>query len=443
MSDADIALDAITPWSSSSGGCCSSALLAAAIVTIIGGVAAAGAARIARPDYTVFHGEPELPHVDRADRRAACWRCAAKRSSSSGLVLLIATPVARVAFTLVAFMLAARSRLRRDHDDRLGLASLRVSIWSEHETPSRGRSDHPLGERRRADDHGRRAGCASSTRTPRSRAAARRSAAIRSSAGRFPPCSRSAVGSAGARNWHFAMMWVLAVNGLVYLGFIYLHGEWRDLVPRRGIVRDAWEMVRFYLTVRKDHPRQGKHNALQRLAYFSMPRRRPRWRSSRASRSGSPCSSRRSRMLLGGYVWARYWHFWAMLLLVVLTIGHVFMVFSGRSVLAPVDDHRQVRRGALARGAQRAPVRPPASAARAWNAEGLRPCLPPSGVHRVMRGHHGGTAGHRPAALSRSPSGGAAGRALSRGVRLVGPAVAQSPCSSSPSARTKRSSARC
>ena len=40
------------------------------------------------------------------------------------------------------------------------------------------------------------------------------------------------------------MMWVLVVNGLVYLAFIYLHGEWRDLVPRRGVVRDVGEMVR-------------------------------------------------------------------------------------------------------------------------------------------------------------------------------------------------------
>ena len=32
--------------------------------------------------------------------------------------------------------------------------------------------------------------------------------------------------------------------------------------------------------------------------------------------------------LLGGYVWARYWHFVAMLALVVLTLGHVFMVFA-------------------------------------------------------------------------------------------------------------------
>ena len=75
----------------------------------------------------------------------------------------------------------------------------------------------------------------------------------------------------GARNWHFAMMWLLVANGLVYLGFIFLHGEWRDLVPRRGDARDAVEMIKFYLFVRKDHPHQGKHNALQKSAYFAMP----------------------------------------------------------------------------------------------------------------------------------------------------------------------------
>src|SRR4029077_20465435 len=74
---------------------------------------------------------------------------------------------------------------------------------------------------------------------------------------------------AGARNWHFAMMWVLVVNGLVYLGFIYLHGEWRDLVPRRGLVPDFWQMTKFYLALRRDHPRQGKHNVIQRLVYVS------------------------------------------------------------------------------------------------------------------------------------------------------------------------------
>jgi Ni/Fe-hydrogenase b-type cytochrome subunit len=132
---------------------------------------------------------------------------------------------------------------------------------------------------------------------------------------------------AGARNWHFAMMWVLVVNGLVYLGFIYLHGEWRDLAPRKGVLHDSWEMVKFYTFRRKDHPIQGKHNALQRMAYFAMP-----IVGVMAVITGlaiwKPVELAPLTNLMGGYVWARYWHFWAMLLLVVLAFGHIFMVFA-------------------------------------------------------------------------------------------------------------------
>ena len=132
---------------------------------------------------------------------------------------------------------------------------------------------------------------------------------------------------AGARHWHFAAMWLLVLNGLVYLGFIYLHGDWRDVTPRRGDVRDAWEMMKFYLFVRREHPRQGKHNALQRAAYFAMP-----VFGVVAVVSGiaiwKPVQLAWLTNLLGGYVWARYWHFLAMIALVALTAVHVFMVFS-------------------------------------------------------------------------------------------------------------------
>jgi len=57
----------------------------------------------------------------------------------------------------------------------------------------------------------------------------------------------------GARHWHVAMMWVLVTTGLVYVSCIYLHGEWRNLVPRRGDLRDAVQMIRLYLYARKDH----------------------------------------------------------------------------------------------------------------------------------------------------------------------------------------------
>ena len=132
---------------------------------------------------------------------------------------------------------------------------------------------------------------------------------------------------AGARNWHFAAMWLLVINGLIYLAFIYLHGEWRDLVPRRAHLRDSWEMVKFYVFLRKAHPRQGKHNALQRGAYFAMPivgvvlvlTGLSIWKPVQLSALTS---------MLGGYVWARYWHFVATWVLVLLSLVHVFMVIA-------------------------------------------------------------------------------------------------------------------
>ena len=86
-------------------------------------------------------------------------------------------------------------------------------------------------------------------------------------------------------------------------------------------------MLRFYLFVRKDHPIQGKHNALQRATYFVMP-----WIGLLAVLSGiaiwKPVQLAPLTNLLGGYVWARYWHFVAMMLLIALSMIHIFMVFA-------------------------------------------------------------------------------------------------------------------
>ena len=132
---------------------------------------------------------------------------------------------------------------------------------------------------------------------------------------------------AGARNWHFAMMWVLVVNGLIYLAFVYLHGEWRDLVPRKGDIRDSVQMLKFYAFRRKDHPHQGKHNALQKTAYFLMP-----VAGAFLVLTGiaiwKPVQLSWLAALFGGYVWARYWHFLATVAIVALSVVHVFMIFA-------------------------------------------------------------------------------------------------------------------
>jgi len=86
-------------------------------------------------------------------------------------------------------------------------------------------------------------------------------------------------------------------------------------------------MVKFYLFVRKKHPHQGKHNALQKFTYFAIP-----ILAALAVITGvavwKPVSLAPLTNLLGGYVYARYWHFLVMLALVVLSAIHIFMVFA-------------------------------------------------------------------------------------------------------------------
>jgi uncharacterized membrane protein len=79
-------------------------VVTAAVVVLIGGVLYVAREGAALPHYRTFHGEPsELRHVPGilADARAR----RALGIIQLGLLVLIATPVARVAFALVAFAL--------------------------------------------------------------------------------------------------------------------------------------------------------------------------------------------------------------------------------------------------------------------------------------------------------------------------------------------------
>lgn len=78
-------------------------VVAAAIVTVVGGVLLLAQHGSSRPDYSVFRGEPAYLTSPGAILRGAI----AMRSEAIvqlGIVLLIGTPVARVAFTLLAFV---------------------------------------------------------------------------------------------------------------------------------------------------------------------------------------------------------------------------------------------------------------------------------------------------------------------------------------------------
>jgi thiosulfate reductase cytochrome b subunit len=131
---------------------------------------------------------------------------------------------------------------------------------------------------------------------------------------------------AGGLNWHFALAWPFIATGLVYLGYLGFSGEWRSLLFRPRDLPNAWAMQLYYLRLRKDHPLQGKHNALQKAAYTFIV-----LLGALAVLTGfavyKPVQLAWLTTLFGGFELARYWHFVAVWVFVGFTLLHVALVF--------------------------------------------------------------------------------------------------------------------
>jgi thiosulfate reductase cytochrome b subunit len=76
---------------------------------------------------------------------------------------------------------------------------------------------------------------------------------------------------AGARRWHFAIAWLLMLNGAIYLTYFFGRGEWRRrmFLPVRD-ASSAVAMAAYYLRIRKTPPPPDFYNGLQRFAYSSV-----------------------------------------------------------------------------------------------------------------------------------------------------------------------------
>jgi thiosulfate reductase cytochrome b subunit len=128
---------------------------------------------------------------------------------------------------------------------------------------------------------------------------------------------------AGALLWHFAAMWLLAANGLVYLVLGVLTGRFRrKLVPIRPseVLSDA----RAALTGKLNHDDLSVYNAVQKLLYLGVI-----LAGIVIVLSGlaiwKPVQLQELTALFGGYDAARYVHFFAMATIVGFLIVHVIM----------------------------------------------------------------------------------------------------------------------
>jgi Ni/Fe-hydrogenase b-type cytochrome subunit len=142
----------------------------------------------------------------------------------------------------------------------------------------------------------------------------------------FPEWSRLGGWLAGGLNWHFALAWPFVICGAAYLLFLVVSGEWRSLVFRPRDSGPAIQMQLYYMRLRREEPPQGKHNALQKLAYTAIL-----VLATISVLSGfaiyKPVQLNWLVRLFGGYELTRYWHFIAVWLFVAFVIVHVLAVF--------------------------------------------------------------------------------------------------------------------
>jgi thiosulfate reductase cytochrome b subunit len=130
---------------------------------------------------------------------------------------------------------------------------------------------------------------------------------------------------AGALLWHFAAMWIVAVNGLVYVVLGLATGRFRrKLLPIRpgDVIADARAALSGHLV----HDDLAVYNAVQKLLYLGVILAGvvivlsglSIWKSVQLQTLTA---------LFGGYDAARYVHFFAMASIVGFIVVHVVMAF--------------------------------------------------------------------------------------------------------------------
>ena len=129
---------------------------------------------------------------------------------------------------------------------------------------------------------------------------------------------------AGALQWHFAAMWLLALNGLVYVVYGIVSGHFRrKLLPisPSAVLRDISQALRGRLA----HDDLSVYNAAQRVAYLVLILALVVLILSGLA-IWKPVQLQELAALMGGYEGARLVHFFAMSLVVFIVVVHVAMV---------------------------------------------------------------------------------------------------------------------
>ena len=120
-------------------------------------------------------------------------------------------------------------------------------------------------------------------------------------------------------------MWIFGINGIAWVLYTAISGEWRFLLPQRQSLREAMQVTLVDLHLRTGLPAQTKYNGAQRIAYTSCI-----LMGAGMLLTGlaiyKPTELHWLTTLLGGYEMARWLHFWVTMAFLGFFVIHVLQV---------------------------------------------------------------------------------------------------------------------
>jgi thiosulfate reductase cytochrome b subunit len=70
--------------------------------------------------------------------------------------------------------------------------------------------------------------------------------------------------------YHFVFMWLFLINGVAYVLYTFISGEWKYLLPNKNSFKQAWLVLLHDLHIRKQAPPFTKYNSAQQIAYTAI-----------------------------------------------------------------------------------------------------------------------------------------------------------------------------
>ncbi len=129
----------------------------------------------------------------------------------------------------------------------------------------------------------------------------------------------------GALQWHMTFAWIYVVTGVFYIAYQIFSRNYRQTLFVPKDLAGVWPMIRHYFFFGRKPAQTEVYNPLQKMAYTS------------AILLGllsvltgivlyNPVQFSFLATLMGGFHWARVWHFCVLCALLLFVLGHLIMV---------------------------------------------------------------------------------------------------------------------